>query len=75
LRVETTFPKAWAPPNDIDVYNRNYDKNEKPKTSAIGICSRQSFAGTPRNSVYSKPGANKDDFKPLNKVAKVEVSL
>jgi len=77
LKVETTFPKAWAPPNDLaemsDVYCANYDKNEKLKASAIGICSRQSFAGTPRNSVYSKTDANKDDFKPLNKVAEVEI--
>jgi len=77
LRVETTFPKAWALRSDLaemlDVYYANYDKNEKPKASAIGICSRPSFAGTPRYSVYSKTGANKDDFKPLNKVAEVKI--
>jgi len=57
----------------LDVYYAYYYKNKKLKASAIGIYSRQSFAGTPRNSVYSKAGSIKDDLKPLNKVAEVEI--
>ena len=75
LRVETTLPKAWAPPNDLaemlDVYYANYDKNEKPKASAIGVSSRQSFGGT-RNSVSKPDYSSKDDSKSSSKTADVE---
>jgi hypothetical protein len=78
LRAENTFSKAWAPPNDLaqmlDVYYANYDKHEKPKASAIGGSSRQSFAGCPRNIVYIKRSyASKDFTKPVSKIAEAGV--
>ena len=55
----------------LDVYYANYYKNEKPKASAIGVSSRQSFGET-RNSVGKPYYSNKDDSKSVSKTADVE---
>jgi len=72
LRVEATLPKSWALPDQLadilDVYFANYDKNEKPRASAIGVTvpfHKQGQVNNYRNLTPFKAGnVNKVEEKP-----------